>query len=343
MRRIVRLMPNGTYKLDSIIFSITPRRCRTGGKMQRLKPAICLPRRSKSCWAHGAGPKIRSRIGIARSVQAMYEEAFFHLIGPLQQRSGLSGIALAGGCAMNSVANGKIRRKTPFRRVYVQSAAGDAGGAIGADYDAPSVTAPASPIRAFRGSQGGGAPFRPSSHPLSNRLARALWGGVWLLLFRPSPRIFPAWRRILLRCFGARISRGVRVDASTRIWAPWNLEMGSYSCLGPRVDCYSVDTIRIGAYVTVSQYSFLCAASHDPDSAEMTLTTAPIVIGDHAWIAADVFIAPGVIVGEGAVIGARSSVFKNVPEWIIAVGSPAREIRKRTRAVADGVAALGPW
>jgi putative colanic acid biosynthesis acetyltransferase WcaF len=119
--------------------------------------------------------------------------------------------------------------------------------------------------------------------------------------------------------------------------------MRSYSCLGPQVDCYSVDTIRIGAYVTISQYSFLCAASHDPDSAEMTLTTAPIVIGDHAWIAADVFIAPGVTVGKGAVIGARSSVFKNVPEWIIAVGSPACEIRKRARAVADGVAALGPW
>jgi carbamoyltransferase len=71
---------------------------------------------------------------IARSVQAMYEEAFFHLIGPLHQRFGMRDIALAGGCAMNSVANGKIRRQTPFRRVYVQSAAGDAGGAIGAAF-----------------------------------------------------------------------------------------------------------------------------------------------------------------------------------------------------------------
>ena len=71
---------------------------------------------------------------IARSVQAIYEEAFFQLIGPLQQRSGLTDIALAGGCAMNSVANGKIRRMTPFQRVYVQSAAGDAGGAIGAAF-----------------------------------------------------------------------------------------------------------------------------------------------------------------------------------------------------------------
>jgi carbamoyltransferase len=71
---------------------------------------------------------------IARSAQAMYEEAFFHLIGTLHQRFPMTDIALAGGCAMNSVANGKIRRLTPFRRVYVQSAAGDAGGAIGAAY-----------------------------------------------------------------------------------------------------------------------------------------------------------------------------------------------------------------
>jgi carbamoyltransferase len=71
---------------------------------------------------------------IARSVQSMYEEAFFHLIGRLHERYGLNDLALAGGCAMNSVANGKVRRMTPFRRVYVQAAAGDAGGAIGAAF-----------------------------------------------------------------------------------------------------------------------------------------------------------------------------------------------------------------
>jgi carbamoyltransferase len=69
---------------------------------------------------------------IARSAQAMYEEAFFHLLNKLHARHGLDTLALAGGCAMNSVANGKIKRMTPYKRVYVQSAAGDAGGAIGA-------------------------------------------------------------------------------------------------------------------------------------------------------------------------------------------------------------------
>ena len=71
---------------------------------------------------------------IARSVQAMYEEAFFHLLNRLHERYQLDALALAGGCAMNSVANGKVYRASPFKRLYVQSAAGDAGGAIGAAF-----------------------------------------------------------------------------------------------------------------------------------------------------------------------------------------------------------------
>jgi carbamoyltransferase len=68
---------------------------------------------------------------IARTVQDMYEEAFFHLLNGLHARYRIQDLTLAGGCAMNSVANGKVRRMTPFKRVYIQSAAGDAGGAIG--------------------------------------------------------------------------------------------------------------------------------------------------------------------------------------------------------------------
>lgn len=69
---------------------------------------------------------------VARSIQAMYEKAFFHLLNHLHGQHGIDNLALAGGCAMNSVANGKVFANTPFKRLYVQSAAGDAGGAIGA-------------------------------------------------------------------------------------------------------------------------------------------------------------------------------------------------------------------
>ena len=71
---------------------------------------------------------------IARSVQAMYEEALFHLLNTLHSQHGCDTLCLAGGCAMNSVANGKVYTNTPFKKVYIQSAAGDAGGAIGAAY-----------------------------------------------------------------------------------------------------------------------------------------------------------------------------------------------------------------
>src|SRR5207253_306329 len=73
---------------------------------------------------------------IARSAQAAYEEVFFHLLRTVHARYRIDDLALAGGCAMNSVANGKITVQTPFRRIYVQSAAGDAGGAVGAAYAA---------------------------------------------------------------------------------------------------------------------------------------------------------------------------------------------------------------
>lgn len=129
--------------------------------------------------------------------------------------------------------------------------------------------------------------------------------------------------------FGACIGRGAHLYPSARIWAPWNLEMGNYSCLGDRVDCYCVDRITLGAHTTVSQYSFLCSASHDDSHPQMPLIMAPIVIGSGAWIAADVFVGPGVSIGEGAVVGARASVFSDVPPWTVVGGNPARVIRKR--------------
>ena len=134
MRKIVRLVPDGRFELNLEFFrhhrEDIPYQWMNGSPEfgDLFSPALehlLGPRRAPS-------DRLEDRHNdIARSAQAMYEEAFFHLLGNLQRRSGLTDLALAGGCAMNSVANGKVRRNTPFRRVYVQSAAGDAGGAIG--------------------------------------------------------------------------------------------------------------------------------------------------------------------------------------------------------------------
>lgn len=162
-----------------------------------------------------------------------------------------------------------------------------------------------------------------------DRVRRALWHAVWLLLFRPTPRAFHPWRCLLLRAFGARLGKSVHPYPSARIWAPWNLEMGDHACLSESVDCYCVDRIRIGAHSTVSQYSFLCSASHDYRRASFPLVTAPITIGERVWITADVFVGPGVTIGDGAVVTARSSVFEDIPPWMVASGNPAVPVKSR--------------
>jgi carbamoyltransferase len=137
MREVVRLKPDGSFELDLKYFRHHRERIAyqwSSGSPEfgdLFSPAL----------EELLGPRRRPEDAledvhrdIARSAQAMYEEAFFHIIRAQQERTGLTDIALAGGCAMNSVANGKLRRQTPVRRVYLQSAAGDAGGAIGAAY-----------------------------------------------------------------------------------------------------------------------------------------------------------------------------------------------------------------
>ncbi|MCW5669898.1 MAG: putative colanic acid biosynthesis acetyltransferase [Hydrogenophaga sp.] len=162
------------------------------------------------------------------------------------------------------------------------------------------------------------------------KLRRWAWELVWLLAFRPTPRwALHGWRRFLLRSFGARVGTGCRIAPSCRIWAPWNLVMGEYVALGDGVDCYSMDRITIGSKVAVSQRTFLCAGSHDIGSLSRPLITGPIVIEDHVWIAAECFVHPNVVIREGAVIGARSVVVKEMPAWSVCAGHPCRRIKDR--------------
>ncbi len=172
-------------------------------------------------------------------------------------------------------------------------------------------------------------PPQASVLPAGNKLGRLVWGVVWAVLFRPSPSFLHAWRRMLLRGFGAKVAGTAHVYPSARVWAPWNLELGEYACLGYFVDVYNVAPVKIGARTTVSQYAHLCAASHDYTRRNYPLVPAPITIGDDCWIATDVFVGPGVTVGSGTVVGARSSVFGDLPGWVVAVGNPAKAIKKR--------------
>lgn len=170
------------------------------------------------------------------------------------------------------------------------------------------------------------------SFSLGNRVSRQVWNWVWLLLFRPSPRPCHAWRAFLLRLFGARIGRHVHVYPAARIWAPWNLEIGSHVGVADGVTIYNMNSIKIGDYCVISQGAHLCGGSHDYNSANFQLVAAPIVLQPRVWICAEAFIAPGVTIAQGAVVGARSVVTRSLPQsWAVYAGMPAKKIGERTK------------
>lgn len=172
---------------------------------------------------------------------------------------------------------------------------------------------------------------RGPSFSLSNRLARVGWNVVWLLLFRPSPRPFHSWRRMLLRVFGAKVGRGAHVYPAARIWAPWNVTFGEECGVADGAILYSQGKIALGCRAVISQGAHLCAGTHDYTRKGFPLVTAPIVVGAEAWLAAECFVHPGVKIGEGAVIGARAVVVKDMPAWMVCSGHPCVPLKPRTR------------
>ena len=136
---------------------------------------------------------------------------------------------------------------------------------------------------------------------------------------------------------GASVAADSRVYRTARVWAPWNLKMASGSCIGDCVDCYNVDLIQLGENAVVSQYSFLCTASHDYEDPSFPLMTAPIDIQNRVWVAADVFVGPGVSLAEGTVVLARSTVLHSTKPWGVYGGYTASRLKGRdpTKFVGD--------
>ncbi|WP_018609044.1 putative colanic acid biosynthesis acetyltransferase [Uliginosibacterium gangwonense] len=156
-----------------------------------------------------------------------------------------------------------------------------------------------------------------------------LWWIVQATFFRCSPQFAYRFRAWLLRLFGARVGRGTVIRPTVRITYPWKVSIGDHVWIGDDAELYSLGEIEIGAHVVVSQRSYLCAADHDYAREDFCIRAKKIVIEEQAWVAADVFVAPGVRIGKGAVIGARSSVFKDMPESMVCVGSPCQPVRPR--------------
>lgn len=168
---------------------------------------------------------------------------------------------------------------------------------------------------------------------LKNKIARTIWNITYTLLFRPFPtNAFSKWRITVLRIFGAKVSYKANVYSSVKIWAPWKLVMEEGSCLGPYTICYNQATVTLRKHAIVSQHVYICTAGHDTTKAINEtdgLIIAPVLIGQGAWIGTRAFIGMGVEIGDNAIIGATSSVFKDIEKMSIAGGNPAEFIKLR--------------
>ena len=165
-------------------------------------------------------------------------------------------------------------------------------------------------------------------YPLKEQVLRVFWS-LGKIVFLLTPRPMFGLRRFILRLFGAKIGKKVYIYPSTKIYFPWKFSISDWSAIGENALIYNLGEVKIGKKATISHNAHICAGTHDYTDVTLPLQKPAIQIEDQVWIAADAFIGPGVTIGEGAVIGARATVFKDISPWSVVGGNPARFIKKR--------------
>jgi putative colanic acid biosynthesis acetyltransferase WcaF len=174
-------------------------------------------------------------------------------------------------------------------------------------------------------------PYLRASTTWRNRAARAIWGCVWLLLARPTPRPMHAWRALLLRAFGAKLGANCHVYPAASIWAPWNLICEDAVGIADGAVIYNPAPIRLGSHCVISQQAYLCGATHDFDDPAFPMRSLPIRVGAYAWICARATVCAGRHVGDGAVLGLGAIATRDLEPWTVYAGNPARALRVRRR------------
>lgn len=161
------------------------------------------------------------------------------------------------------------------------------------------------------------------------KLIRLIWNLCWNIV-RYLPKQLSFVKVFVLRVFGAKIGSKCLIDFGVKIWIPWNLDLSDgFVAIGRNVEIYNYAKIEIGKMTVISQYSYLITGTHDYTNPVFPLIWKPISIGSEVWVAAGSWVFPGVSIGEGAVIAARSNVTKNMPSWQVCAGSPCKPLKKR--------------
>lgn len=158
-----------------------------------------------------------------------------------------------------------------------------------------------------------------------------IWQLVKCIFFETA---FPwpcAVKVFILKIFGAVVGEGCCIKPNVNVHFPWKLEIGDHAWIGEGAYIINLEPVRIGAHACISQRAILCTGNHDYRDPAMSYRNAPIVIGDGAWIGAQTFVCPGLIIGSEAVITAGSVVTQSIPNGMVCSGNPCIPIKPRWR------------
>lgn len=170
----------------------------------------------------------------------------------------------------------------------------------------------------------------PAPMTKKERIKRMVWCFVRTIAVIWLPPVFCfGWVRIVYRIFGARLDSSCKIYPSADVFMPWNLEVGAWSTIGGHVHILNAASLTIGKDCNISERAYICCASHNIYSNQHEQVHKPVKLCDRSWVAAEAFVGMGVTIGEGAVVGARAAVFKDVESWTVVGGNPAKVIKKR--------------
>jgi putative colanic acid biosynthesis acetyltransferase WcaF len=135
----------------------------------------------------------------------------------------------------------------------------------------------------------------------------------------------------LLQVFGATMGRDCHFYPASKVWAPWNLICAESVAAADGVEIYNPAPISFGSHAILSQGAYICGATHDYDDPAFPLLAFAMSFGSYSWICARASVAPGVNVGEGAVLGLASVATRDLDPWTVYAGAPAVKVKQRSR------------
>ena len=174
-------------------------------------------------------------------------------------------------------------------------------------------------------------PYLRPAFAAGDRARRMAWNLCRAVLYRPSPRPMHAWRAFLLRCFGATLGPHCHFYPGSKVYAPWNLFCADAVAAADGAEIYNPAPLRLGSHAILSQDAYLCGATHDIDDPRFPLLAFAMEVGAYAWICARASVAPGVNVGEGAVLALGAVATRDLEPWCVYAGLPAVKVKERKR------------